>query len=303
MTDKGDSKLIKWHWKSKQGLASLYQEESQHISGKGADFHRQDLYDSIEAGNFPEWELGVQMVDEDKALAFGFDLLDPTKMLPEELAPVQKLGVMRLGANPAHYFAETEQVINRGYPQQANQSTGRGFFTAPGRQANGHLVRTRSETISNHWSQPRLFYNSISEVEQQMTIEVLRFELSVLQKDIQKNVLAQLNTISHDTAKRIGEAIDMEAPAPDDRYLFDRKAKSRFYPAGCPAQIVTDSFHWGKPLGFVGSGSGKDAINATGVKAGPGVYERDDAASVVNDIKDGLATFKFLERIALDDAK
>ncbi|KAJ3482256.1 hypothetical protein NLG97_g7619 [Lecanicillium saksenae] len=111
VTDKGDSKLIKWHWRTKQGLASLYQEESQHISGKGADFHRQDLYDSIEAGNYPEWELAVQMVDEDKALAFGFDLLDPTKMLPEEFAPLQKLGVIRLDANPVNYFAETEQVM------------------------------------------------------------------------------------------------------------------------------------------------------------------------------------------------
>lgn len=113
VTDKGDSKLVKWHWRSKQGLASLYQEESQHITGKGADFHRQDLYDAIEAGYYPEWELNVQIVDEDKALAFGFDLLDPTKILPEELAPLHPLGVMRLDANPANYFAETEQVMVR----------------------------------------------------------------------------------------------------------------------------------------------------------------------------------------------
>lgn len=113
VTDEGKSKLIKWHWKSKQGKASLVQEEAQHIAGKNTDFHRQDLWDAIDSGNFPEWELGAQIVDEDKALAFGFDLLDATKFVPEELAPIQPLGVMRLDANPLNYFAETEQVMVR----------------------------------------------------------------------------------------------------------------------------------------------------------------------------------------------
>ena len=111
VTDDGDSKLIKWHWRTKQGLASLFQDESQHINGKNADFHRQDLYDAIESGNYPEWELAAQIIDEEQALAFGFDMLDPTKFLPEEFAPLQPLGVMRLDANPVNYFAETEQVM------------------------------------------------------------------------------------------------------------------------------------------------------------------------------------------------
>ncbi|KAH8713325.1 Catalase-3 [Beauveria bassiana] len=491
VTDKGDSKLVKWHWRSKQGLASLYQEESQHITGKGADFHRQDLYDAIEAGYYPEWELNVQIVDEDKALAFGFDLLDPTKILPEELAPLHPLGVMRLDANPANYFAETEQVmvrastnasedaladslqfqpghivrgvdfsddpllqgrifsyldtqinrhggpnfeqlpinrpiarvrnnnrdgagqvfihknaapyspntLNNGSPLQADQSTGRGFFTAPGRQAPGHLGRRRSATFADHWSQPRLFYNSLSKAEQQMLIDVLRLELSVLvQPGIRKNVLKQLNRISHDIARRVGRALGTEDPPlpPDDHYYHDNTtahmsaygaaplptiaglrvgvlvdsesgasvaqgravrdglraakvfastvgertvegvdrtlaatdatvfdavvvadgtaalfeagagagaaaARSTYYPPGRPGQIVTDSFHWGKPVGFLGTG--KEAINRTGIKAGPGVYVGSDVESMVKNVKEGLATFKFLDRIALDESE
>lgn len=85
-------------------------EEAQAIAGKNADFHRQDLFEAIESGNPPSWELSVQVVDEDRALAFGFDLLDPTKIIPEELAPLQPLGLMTLNANPVNYFAETEQI-------------------------------------------------------------------------------------------------------------------------------------------------------------------------------------------------
>lgn len=111
VTDDGDSKLIKWHFKTKQGKASLVWDEAQHIAGKNADFHRQDLWEAIESGNFPEWELAVQIIDEEDALAFGFDVLDPTKIVPEELAPLFPLGVLRLNDNPTNYFAETEQIM------------------------------------------------------------------------------------------------------------------------------------------------------------------------------------------------
>lgn len=111
VTDEGKSKLVKWHWKSKQGRASLVWEEAQQTAGLNADFHRQDLWDAIESGNFPEWELNVQVIDEDQALAFGFDVMDPTKIIPVELAPLQPLGVLRLDANPVNYFAETEQIM------------------------------------------------------------------------------------------------------------------------------------------------------------------------------------------------
>jgi catalase len=113
VTDEGKSRLIKWHWKSRQGKASLLWEEAQVLAGKNADFHRQDLWDAVERGYAPEWELGVQVVEEEDALKYGFDLLDPTKFLPEEMVPVTKLGVMKLDVNPRNYFAETEQVMVR----------------------------------------------------------------------------------------------------------------------------------------------------------------------------------------------
>jgi catalase len=94
-----------------QGKASMVWEEAQQTSGKNPDFMRQDLHDAIEAGRYPEWELGVQIMDEEDQLRFGFDLLDPTKIVPEEFVPITKLGKMQLNRNPRNYFAETEQVM------------------------------------------------------------------------------------------------------------------------------------------------------------------------------------------------
>ncbi|KAL2024445.1 hypothetical protein VTK56DRAFT_8256 [Thermocarpiscus australiensis] len=293
----GSSTLIKWHLKTLQGKASLVWEEAQAVAGKNPDFHRQDLWDAIESGNHPSWELAVQVADEDKALAFGFDLLDPTKFIPEELAPLTRLGVMTLDRNPTNYFAETEQVmfqpghvvrgvdfsedpllqgrlfsyldtqlnrhrgpnfeqlpinmpripihnnnrdgagqgfihknvyhyspntLNNGFPLQANQTAGRGFFTAPGRVANGNLVRARSPTFDDHWSQPRLFYNSLTPVEQQLLINAIRFETSHLTSTtVKQNVLAQLNRVSNDVAARVAAALGLEAPAPDPTFYHD----------------------------------------------------------------------------------
>ncbi|KAK4190054.1 catalase A2 [Podospora australis] len=297
--DDGSTKLIKWHWKTRQGKASLVWEEAQVLSGKNADFHRQDLWDAIESGNGPEWELAVQVVDEDKALAYGFDLTDPTKFLPEEFAPLVPLGFMKLDRNPTNYFAETEQIsfqpghvvrgidfsddpllhgrlysyldtqlsrhggpnfeqlpinqphspvhnnnrdgrnqifihkniahytpntLNNGYPAQANQTVGRGFFTAPGRSASGNLVRELSHTFDDHWSQPRLFFNSLSPAEQQFLINAMRFEASHLKSEqVKQNVLTQLNRISNDVARRVAIALGLDAPAPDPTFYHDNK--------------------------------------------------------------------------------
>lgn len=118
VTDEGTSKFVKFHWKTKQGKASLIWEEAQVLSGKNADFHRQDLWNAIASGNGPEWELAVQIVDEDQALAFGFDLLDPTKFIPEELAPLHVIGLLKLDENPTNYFAETEQIMVSRYTER-----------------------------------------------------------------------------------------------------------------------------------------------------------------------------------------
>lgn len=124
VTDDGDTKLVKFHWKSLQGRASMVWEEAQQVSGKNPDFIRQDLFESIENGYYPEWELGAQIMDEDDQLRFGFDLLDPTKIVPEELVPITPLGKMQLNRNPRNYFAETEQamVSPRPFPLPSSQS-------------------------------------------------------------------------------------------------------------------------------------------------------------------------------------
>jgi len=105
----GVSHFVKFHWKPLLGVHSVAWDEAQNISGKDPDFHRRDLWDAIESGNFPEYELGLQIVPEEDEFKYEFDLLDPTKIIPEELVPVIKVGKMTLNRNPENFFAETEQ--------------------------------------------------------------------------------------------------------------------------------------------------------------------------------------------------
>ncbi|CAI7626416.1 unnamed protein product [Penicillium viridicatum] len=297
VTEDGKTKLVKFHWKGLQGKASFVWEEAQQTAGKNADFMRQDLFESIEAGRFPEWELGVQIMEEEDQLRFGFDLFDPTKIVPEELVPVTKLGKMQLNRNPMNYFAETEQVMfqpghivrgvdftedpllqgrlfsyldtqlnrhggpnfeqlpinrprapihnnnrdgagqmfiplnpnayspnteNKGSPKQANQTVGKGFFTAPDRAASGKLQRTVSTTFEDAWSQPRLFWNSLIDAERQFIVDAMRFETSNVKSSVvRNNVIIQLNRISNDLATRVAKAIGIAAPKPDDSYYHD----------------------------------------------------------------------------------
>jgi catalase len=107
----GDTSLVKFHWKPVAGVHSLVWEEAQIAAGCDPDFHRRDMADGIEAGAFLEYELGIQVMPDDGTDSFeGIDLLDPTKLVPEELAPVQLIGKLTLNRNPTNYFAETEQV-------------------------------------------------------------------------------------------------------------------------------------------------------------------------------------------------
>ncbi|MBD5655680.1 MAG: catalase [Candidatus Eremiobacteraeota bacterium] len=105
-----ESRYVKFHWKPKLGAHSLVWDEAQKLAGKDPDFNRRSLYESIANGIFPEWELGVQMFGDAEADSFDFDILDSTKLIPEELIPVQRIGRMVLDRNPDSYFAETEQV-------------------------------------------------------------------------------------------------------------------------------------------------------------------------------------------------
>ena len=102
--------FVKFHWKPLLGMHAVAWDEAQNISGKDADFHRRDLWESIENGDFPEWEFGVQIIPEADEHKYDFDLLDSTKLIPEELVPVIRIGKMTLNRNPDNFFAETEQV-------------------------------------------------------------------------------------------------------------------------------------------------------------------------------------------------
>ncbi|GAC1501375.1 MAG: catalase HPII [Steroidobacteraceae bacterium] len=110
VTAQGESVFCKFHWKPKLGTHSLVWDEAVKISGADPDFHRRDLWEAIESGSYPEWELGLQTFTEAQAEKFSFDVLDATKLIPEEMIPVLPVGRMVLNRNPDNFFAETEQV-------------------------------------------------------------------------------------------------------------------------------------------------------------------------------------------------
>ncbi|HVF48190.1 MAG TPA: catalase HPII [Pyrinomonadaceae bacterium] len=110
INERNKSTFVKFHWKPLLGVHSVAWDEAQNISGKDPDFHRRDLWEAIETGAFPEYELGVQLVPEADEHKYEFDLLDPTKIIPEELVPVRRIGRLTLNKNPDNFFAETEQV-------------------------------------------------------------------------------------------------------------------------------------------------------------------------------------------------
>ncbi len=106
----GKSHYVKFHWKPRQGLQSVVWNEAVKINGADPDFHRRDMWDAIDAGDFPQWDLGIQVFDDDFADSFEFDILDATKIIPEEQVPVRLIGTLTLDANVDNFFAETEQV-------------------------------------------------------------------------------------------------------------------------------------------------------------------------------------------------
>ena len=107
---KGESTFVKFHWKPKLGLQSVAWNEAVKINGADPDYHRRDLWNAIQSGNFPEWELCLQLFDQEFADSFDFDILDPTKIIPEEVLPAKPVGRLVLDRMPENFFAETEQV-------------------------------------------------------------------------------------------------------------------------------------------------------------------------------------------------
>lgn len=110
VNEQGESVFVKFHWTPLQGAHSVLWDEAVKINGADPDFHRRDLWEAIEAGEYPEWELGLQIFTEEQAEQFSFDILDATKIIPEELVPLVTVGRLVLNRNPDNFFAETEQV-------------------------------------------------------------------------------------------------------------------------------------------------------------------------------------------------
>lgn len=106
----GKVTFVRFHWKPVAGTASMVWDESQKLTGRDPDFHRRELWEAIEAGDYPEYELGLQLIPEEDEFKFDFDLLDPTKLIPEALVPVERVGKMVLNRNPDNFFAENEQA-------------------------------------------------------------------------------------------------------------------------------------------------------------------------------------------------
>lgn len=284
---KGKGRFVKFHWKPLLGVHSLVFDEAQKLGGKDPDYHRRDLIEAIEMGDYPEYELGVQIIEEEDEFKFDFDLLDPTKIIPEEIVPVRPIGKMVLNRNPQNVFAETEQVafapsnvvpgidfsndpmlqsrllsyvdtqmhrlgtanhnllpINRpvcpfhnnqrdgvmpmnietsrqnyfpnslGGGRPAVSSESEGGYVHYMQKVEGSVIRKRSDSFSDHFSQATLFWNSLSDVEKEHLVKAAQFELGkVYTKEVKERMLELFNHVDHQLAKRIAAGLGLPAPA------------------------------------------------------------------------------------------
>lgn len=283
INDEGKSHFVKFHWKPKQGVLGLAWDEAQRIAGKDTDFHRRDLWEAIDEGHFPEWELGVQIVPQEDEHKFPFDLLDPTKLIPEEMVPVEIIGKMTLNRNPDNFFAETEQVafhpghvvpgidftndpllqgrlfsytdtqisrlggpnfheipINKSIPEVTNNqrdgihrtqiNKGRvsynpnsmgggcpfqamiseGGFSSFEERIDSKKIRMRSKSFFDHFSQPELFYKSMTEDEKRHIQNAFSFELGKVKiVPIRQRMVNMLLEIDHSLAQKVGNNLGL----------------------------------------------------------------------------------------------
>jgi catalase len=288
--DGGETVVAKLHWKPVLGVHSLVWEEAQIAAGADPDFHRRDLYDSIEAGAYPQWELGIQVMPDNPEQEFsGIDLLDPTKIVPEELAPVQPIGLLTLNRNPTNFFAEVEQVafhtghlvpgidvtndpllqarnfsyldtqltrlggpnfnqipVNRPHvdvndmlrdgfhqhavhggvaPYRPNSLDGGNPF--PATAENGAYVETpvvvaeapkvRAQPVSfdDHFTQPRLFFRSLTPIERTHVVDAFVFELGkCYEQAIKERYLQVLANVDPELCAPVAAELGLPAPAP-----------------------------------------------------------------------------------------
>ncbi len=283
VTEDGEFKFVKFHWKPLLGVHALVWDEAQKIAGKDPDFHRRDLWNAIESGNPVEFELGMQLLDPQDEFKFPFDVLDPTKLWPEELIPVQRVGKMTLNKNVENFFAETEQVafcpanvvpgidfsndpllqgrlfsyldtqlsrlggpnfqqlpINRPLAKvQNNQRDGQHqmtiaegqtayspnslsenqphvphahetFFAHMQEKLDGSVVRQRSESFGDHFSQPAMFWNSMSDFEKKHIVDAFRFELGkCMHVSTRQRLVDLLGYVNTALAKAVAEGLGL----------------------------------------------------------------------------------------------
>jgi catalase len=241
----GDGCFVKFHWKPVLGMHAVTWDEATKISGNDPDFHRRDLFDAIDAGDFPEWEFGVQVVDEKDRHAFDFDLLDPTKLIPEEVVPVRLIGKLVLDRNPRNFFAETEQVVfhpghvvpgielsddpllqgrvaayahaqhsrMRGV-DSAELPINRSSAPASGQtRQQGHGQGVRSDAFLDHFTQARMFLHSQSEPEYNHICHAFEFELGKVQSPaVRERMLFMLAQVDADMAASVGKGLGMPVP-------------------------------------------------------------------------------------------
>lgn len=293
---KGEARFVKFHWKPVLGVHSLVWDEAQKIAGKDPDFHRRDLYDAIENGYYPEYELGVQLIDEKDEFNFDFDILDPTKIWPEEQVPVRLLGKMTLNQNVDNFFAETEQVafhvghvvpgidfsndpllqgrlfsytdtqlirlggpnfhelpinkpvcpfhnnqrdgygrqtINKGpvsYHQNAIQQNSpaptteaAGGYAHYAEKVEGHKVRARSQSFADHFTQARMFWLSMTEVEREHIRKAFSFEVGkVARTEIRQQVVDLLANVCPILATAVAENVGVQPPAKTEPVQTDQ---------------------------------------------------------------------------------
>ena len=282
----GKAHFVKFHWMPLLGVHSLVWDEAQKIAGKDGDFQRRDLWESIERGNFAEYEFGVQIIKEEDEFMFDFDILDATKLWPEEIVPVKIIGKMTLNRNVDNVFAETEQVafhpgnvvpgidftndpllqgrlfsyidtqllrlggpnfteipINRPVcPFHNNQRNGfsrqridvgqvsyhlnslanntpststakEGGFVHYAEKVEGRIIQARSDSFKDHFSQARLFWNSMSPPEKQHIINAFNFEVGkVKSRSVRKQVVDMFVNVDKEMAIIIADNVGVERP-------------------------------------------------------------------------------------------
>ncbi|EJN16918.1 catalase [Pseudomonas sp. GM79] len=333
----GKARFVKFHWRPAAGTCSLVWDEAQKLAGKDTDFHRRDLWESIEIGDYPEWELGVQVVEEESEHAFDFDLLDPTKIIPEEVVPITPLGKMVLNRNPDNFFAETEQVafcpghivpgidfsndpllqgrlfsytdtqisrlggpnfheipINRpvapfhngqrdaqhrttidkgrasyepnsidsGWPKETPPAAQDGGFETYPERIDAAKIRQRSESFSDHFSQARLFFHSMSTHEQEHIIAAYSFELGKVEREFirTRQVNEILANIDLELAKRVAQNLGL--PVPKAGTVEVRKTSLDHSPALSQANLLSGDIKTRKVAILAANGVDGAAIDA-----------------------------------------